>query len=196
MKNIRLIMAFVMALTVQEASAVAYCAVRDPVSAIQQFFPDYTSYEAVDGAVDMSVRDLITEKLPNVHFSEFGTHTLYVVFKDSELLGYVHARTEKGDWGLDELIWALSPSLSIKDFRYQRSRSMARAWVESDAFVDQIRNLDVDGLVALLNAERDDFREPLPGMALSARDTSLNAVRSAIKTILITDHVWPMDSAE
>lgn len=174
------------------AAAVAYCALRDPVSAIQHFYPTYTTYKALDGRVDTSVRAVLDEQLPGVHFSEFGTHTLYVVFKDFEVIGYVHARTEKGDWGLDELVWALSPTLRVKDVRYQRSRSAGRALVESPEFVGWLGGRDLKQIVGLLNPEGTGLKERPEFISAEFESTAVTVVRSAVKTLVITDYVWPV----
>ena len=173
------------------ASGVAYCALRDPVSEIQQFYPDYTAYIAVDGRVDESVRAVLDQNLPGVHFSEFGIHTLYKIMRDETLIGYVHARTEKGDWGLDELIWALSPELRVDDFRYQRSRSAGREIVESSDFHDWLDGRDVEALIPLLSSGDAKTLSDRPDFIPAAyEETAVSAIRSAIKTLVITEHVW------
>lgn len=173
-------------------SGVAYCALRDPVSAIQQFYPDYTSYIAVDGRVDESVRAVLDQKLPGVHFSEFGIHTLYKIMRDERLIGYVHARTEKGDWGLDELIWALSPELRVDNFRYQRSRSAGSEIVESSDFHEWLDGRDVEALITLLSSDDARTLSDRPDFIPAAYEaTAVSAIRSAIKTLVITEHVWP-----
>ena len=178
------------------SAAVAYCALRDPVSAIQHFYPGYTSYKALDGRVDSSVRAVLDAQLPGVHFSEFGTHTLYVVFKDFEVIGYVHARTEKGDWGLDELIWALSPELRVNEMRYQRSRSAGRVLVESPEFLDWLSGRDLGQMVALLTPEGTSLRERPAFIPEEYEATAVTVIRSAVKTLVITDHVWPVQSIQ
>ena len=178
------------------SAAVAYCALRDPVSAIQHFYPGYTSYKALDGRVDSSVRAVLNAQLPGVHFSEFGTHTLYVVFKDFEVIGYVHARTEKGDWGLDELIWALSPELRVNEMRYQRSRSAGRVLADSPEFLDWLSGRDLAQMVALLTPEGTSLRERPAFIPEEYESTAVTVVRSAVKTLVITDHVWPVQSIQ
>ena len=173
------------------SAAVAYCALRDPVSAIQHFYPAYTSYKAVDGRVDASVRAVLDEQLPGVHFSEFGTHTLYVVFGEFEVLGYVHARTEKGDWGLDEIIWALSPELRVNEVRYQRSRSAGRVLVDSPEFLDWLSGRNLEQMVALLTPDGAGLRERPVFIPEEFETTAVTVVRSAVKTLVITDYVWP-----
>jgi len=177
-----------------QTHAVAYCALRDPVGTIAHFYPDYTSYTAVDGTVNLEVRALLNEHLSNLHFSEFGQHTLYVVYQNGELVGYVHARTEKGDWGLDEMVWALNPDLTVSDFRFQRSRSQGRDLTESPQFVAWLNGRSVDDIVGLLD-DSGNFLKSRPDFIPQSHELMATRVlRSAVKTILITGHVWPQSS--
>ena len=116
------------------AYAVAYCSLRDPTDALHHFYPELKTYKALDGVVDESTRVYLAEHLPNLHFDEFGTHTLYAVYDAERAIGFVHSRTEKGDYGLDELVWSLTPQLQINDFRYQRTRSKYSDIIEGPEF--------------------------------------------------------------
>ena len=105
------------------AYAIAYCAIREPVSVIQEFFPAYISYRTLEGTVDEGVREKVLKALPQSHFQEIGTHSLYVVYGEEGISGFVHARTEKGVFGLDEIIWVMNPDMTLKKFKYQKNRS-------------------------------------------------------------------------
>lgn len=186
----RLLAVSVLCLISQQSLAVAYCALRDPTDAIHHFYPDLIKYEALDGTVDEAVRDHLSTKLANLHFDEFGTHTLYAVYGAKGAAGFVHARTEKGDFGLDELVWSLSPKLTIQGFRYQRTRSRYSAIIESPEFVYWLDGKGQEELTALLTADglrlvsRPHFVQP------EAESLAVTAIRSAIKTILVTRFVW------
>jgi len=170
--------------------AVAYCALRDPTDAIHHFYPELSRYEALDGKVDEAVREHLTGRLANLHFDEFGTHTLYAVYSDSGTSGFVHARTEKGDWGLDEMVWSLNPDLSIADFRFQRTRSRHAAIIEGAPFVAWLSGRNVDDLVQLLDGQGLYLRERPAFVPDEAERLAVTAIRSAIKTILVTQFVW------
>jgi hypothetical protein len=185
-----LIAVSVLFLISQQSLAVAYCALRDPTDAIHHFYPELVKYEALDGTVDEKVRDHLTSKLANLHFDEFGTHTLYAVYGLSGTAGFVHARTEKGDYGLDELVWSLTPDLKIQDFRYQRTRSRHFKVIESQPFITWVNGRDHQSLTALITDDgmglvsRPDF------IPEEAEALAVTAIRSAIKTILVTQFVW------
>ena len=173
------------------AEAVAYCALRDPVFAMQSFFPDFSSYRSYLGIVGEELREVLEEKLPyELHFNEFGKHTLYVAFNGQQATGLVHARTEKGDWGLDELIWSLNMDLTVRDFRFQRSRSRWQEEVQSPAFKEILNGKDFNELLLLLSADGSELSMQYPDLPPGADRLAATVIRSALKTIIVTDHVW------
>jgi hypothetical protein len=115
----------------------------------------------------------------NMHFNELGRHTLYVVTRDGEKIGYVHARTEMGEWGLTEYAWALTPQLRIRGVKVQRSRDPE-----------------------LRRTEGPQLGKPLLGKSLTelrllhadANPRMRSLLQSAMKTIVITKNVWAEES--
>lgn len=188
--TVHLIAVSVLCLISQQSLAVAYCALRDPTDAIHHFYPELVKYEALDGTVDEKVRDHLTSKLANLHFNEFGTHTLYAVYDLSGTAGFVHARTEKGDYGLDELVWSLTPDLRIQDFRYQRTRSRHFKVIESAEFIAWLGGKNEDELSQLLTSEGDALVARPDFLPEDTEMLAVTAIRSAIKTILVTRFVW------
>jgi hypothetical protein len=179
------------------AFAVAYCALRDPVMAIQSFYPQYTSYRSLVGEVGPEVRDELERQVPyHVHFNEFGNHTLYVVFDDTGPAGLVHARTEKGDWGLDEIVWSLNSDLSVRDFRYQRSRSRWRSALEAEEFRALVRDKQFTELLSMLTTDGESLTKHYPFLPAEAEPLAATVIRSALKTILVTELVWQSDLAD
>ena len=188
--TVHLIAVSVLCLISQQSLAVAYCALRDPTDAIHHFYPELVKYEALDGTVDEKVRDHLTSKLANLHFNEFGTHTLYAVYDLSGTAGFVHARTEKGDYGLDELVWSLTPDLRIQDFRYQRTRSRHFEEIESAEFIAWLGGKNENELSQLLTSEGDALVARPDFLPEDTEKLAVTAIRSAIKTILVTRFVW------
>ena len=188
--TVHLIAVSVLCLISQQSLAVAYCALRDPTDAIHHFYPELVKYEALDGTVDEKVRDHLTSKLANLHFNEFGTHTLYAVYDLSGTTGFVHARTEKGDYGLDELVWSLTPDLRIQDFRYQRTRSRHFKEIESAEFIAWLGGKNENELSQLLTSEGDALVARPDFLPEDTEMLAVTTIRSAIKTILVTRFVW------
>lgn len=171
--------------------AVAYCALRDPVQAIQSFYPGFNSYRSYVGEVGRGLRPVLEERLPYpLHFNEFGKHTLYVAFRGDQATGMVHARTEKGDWGLDEIIWSFNMDLTVRDFLFQRSRSGWRSELQKPVFKALLKGKDFDQLLQLLTADGSALARHHPGLPQDAERLAATVVRSALKTIVVTEYVW------
>lgn len=175
----------------QQVLAVAYCALRDPVGAIQTFYPGYNSYRSHVGQVGQDLRQVLKERLPYpLHFNEFGKHTLYIVYKDKEPQGLVHARTEKGDWGLDEVVWSLGLDLTVENFRFQRSRSRMKDEVQNPAFKALLAGKGFDELLRLLTPDGTALAQHHAGLPAEAEALAAIVIRSALKTIIVTQFVW------
>jgi hypothetical protein len=179
------------ALPAQRVEAQAFCALRDPVSAIQEFFPGTTSYRSIIREVTESHRTVIGNSLPfNIHQSELGLHTLYAIFTADEVLaGFVHVRSERGKWGLSELAWSLDAKLNILGFRFQRSRETGQDYSESEAYQKQLRGL---GTAELSKHIKEKAAGQTGQIKTPAQFESLSEmiIRSALKTIAVTKIVW------
>ena len=98
----------------ESVNAVAYCSLRDPVAQIAQLYPGKTNQLSIVKTVDDKVRAEVQVALPrnDLHFSELGQHTLYIVMEGKTSLGYVHVRSEQSEWGLVEIAWAINKDLT------------------------------------------------------------------------------------
>ena len=142
-RNLILIPACMLALGLTNmAWGQAYCKLRDPVNSIKKLYPMATTYRSIVRTVDSSARDAVASAIPfKLHFNELGRHTLYVAMNKKKPVGLVHARSEKGRWGLVEIAWALDFDLRVRSFTFQRCRSPHRAEVESKVFKKNISQL-------------------------------------------------------
>ncbi len=88
------------------------------------------------------------------------------------------------------MVWSLNPDLSIADFRFQRTRSRHAAVIEGAPFVAWLSGRHVDDLVQLLDDQGLNLRDRPAFVPEQAEPLAVTAVRSAIKTILVTQFVW------
>ena len=113
----------------------------------------------------------ITNCYCGIHLNDLGQHTLYLVLKNKVPIGFVHARTELGQMGAIELIWAMDLDLSIVDFRVQRSRERRTDVIKSPGFRQKIvgrSRPQLRGLLTLQNASVNTVALEI-GPALTAR---------------------------
>lgn len=176
--------------------AQAFCALRDPTSKIYEAYPAATSYRSLVRTIDESVRQQVSKELPfTIHFNELGRHTLYLPVKDGRPLGLVHARSEAGTWGLTEIVWSLTPNLTVQDFSFQRCRSRKRTKVESAEFKRQIQGKNFRELRQLLNENGTALRNNKLNISSDSQEIAAMVVRSALKTIVVSKLVWASDLA-
>tara|TARA_R110002096_G_scaffold366927_3_gene560268 strand:+ start:777 stop:1424 length:648 start_codon:yes stop_codon:yes gene_type:complete len=169
----------------------AYCALRDPTAAIHQLYPSASSFRSVVRMVDNDVRVQVNERLPfTLHYEELGEHTLYIAMLDIDRLGIVHMRSEATKWGLMETAWSLGFDLKVKDLFIQRCRIKdcknatledIKASVIGKSFDEVKAMLNEDGSAIVFDEKYSELRNSL---------IALPIIRSALKTILVTELVW------
>lgn len=169
----------------------AYCALRDPVTSIYDLFPEADGYRSIAKVVGNSARNSIRDQLEmDLHFNELGKHTVYVAVRAGEPLGIVHARSEADRWGLTEIVWALSLNLEVIDYRFQRSRNPQRSALAASSLPARIRGRDIGALKPLLASAPE-----LPQYDRELLDLWSILVRSALKTIVVTESGWRTELA-
>ena len=192
MATIRLLLFFILVLSPATALGQAYCSLRNPISAMQNSFPDFANFRSIVREVDATDRANILKTLPfTIHENELGTHTLYTVHADNgDLMGIVHVRTERSRWGLTEIAWSFNSDLEIVGMHFQRSRDRNRKYIESEAFQKEIRGKNFDELRALLTKDGKAINEAVLVIPKEGQELALSVIRSALKTISATQSVW------
>ena len=185
-----------LSLSAAPASAQAFCALRHPHRAQQLLFPGSDDLESFSEQVTIEHREAVLRELSfSIHKKELGLHTLYAVFKgngeDRVHLGYIHVRSEEGEWGLIEVAWGLYPDLSVKKFVFQRCRETAKREAQGELFEKFLHRKDKAELRAYLDTSGENLKSPIPGLSEEAQDLGRRLIRSALKTISVTRHVWP-----
>ena len=175
----------------QSAKAQAYCALRDPVQSINILYPGSTKYESIVKFVGGEARNQIKKQLPfTLHFNELGKHTLYVVKKGKDPLGLVHVRSEKGQWGLVEVVWAFDLDLKIQGFRFQRCRNRHQKELEQASFIAQLKGKGLAEILLMLNAKGNRLNRAKIKVSPKAAPLALAVLRSGLKTLAVTSEVW------
>ncbi len=176
----------------EHIDAVAYCSLRDPVAQIKQLYPDKTNQLSIVKMVDDNIRAQVQLALPrnDLHFSELGRHTLYIVMKGKQSLGYVHVRSEQSDWGLVEVAWAIDKELRISNFVFQRCRSPKKKVAEQQRFKDIFIGKNYQELKKLLHSDGVTAKEAVLKRAQPAPELANVMLRCSLKTLLLTEVLW------
>ena len=183
------------ATTPQKSEAQAYCALRDPVRTIHELYPEATSHRSIERRVGEDSRDDVRQVLPfDLHWNELGVHTLYVAFREKVPLGFIHVRSEKGRWGLVEIVWSIDLELRIRGMRYQRARG--RTEVEAAQLQLLLFGRQLPDVASLLETTGAQPQAPAERTGTGSQDQSLAAVtiRSAMKALAVTEAVWGDDA--
>ena len=191
--NVVILLLFIEILVIKETSA-AFCSLRDPVSAIQILYEEGFQFRTLVKTVTKEDRMTVKQLLPfTIHQSEVGKHTLYVMYNNDRLAGFLQARSEWAKWGLIEIAWAINIDRSIKGFYYQRCRSPQCNMPITKKMNTVFKNKNFSQLRALLN-ENGEALSPLGIKSFKhAPSLALLTLRSALKTLAITDISWEKD---
>lgn len=183
---------------VSELSAQAYCALRDPVRGLETLYPHATSYRSIVKTIDENTKAMVERNLPpnTLHFGELGRHTLYVAMADAHSLGLVHVRSEQSEWGLVEIAWAMDLDLNIVDFTFQRIRSRHRKALEAEHFRKQLWGKDLEQIKVLFKPGSSQVDPRTLDIPAGAEALVEVLIRSAAKTLLVTQAAWRADINE
>ena len=172
----------------------AFCSLRDPVSAIQMLYEEGSKVRSIVVNITENNRIAVKQRIPfTIHQSEVGKHTLYVVYKNDEHKGFLQARSELAKWGLVEIAWAINVDRSIKGFYYQRCRSPQCNDVITEHINNVIKGKSFTQLKALLNESGESLSLDGIESFKYAPSLALLTLRSALKTLAITDISWKED---
>ena len=169
----------------------ANCALRNPDRQIYEIFPDATGYRSVVALVSQETKDLVERKsgMP-MRLNDLGKHTIYVVFNNKAPIGFVHARTELGQLGGIELVWAIDLDMTILGFRVQRSRENQTEFIKSPNFRDKLIGQTSMGLNTFLAKNNSSVDLTALQCPSKAESISHNVITSGIRTISITNEAF------
>lgn len=170
-----------------ETAEAANCALRNPDRQIYEIFPTATNYRSVVSQVGIQLRPTIEKCLGGkLAFGDLGKHTVYIVFRDSVPLGFIHARSELGVHGSVELVWAMDLDMRIKDFRVQRSREKHTDTLRTEAFRRHLVGMNAQQLQSLMSDAKEVGAAAI-AVPTEAQSIALLAVLSGSKTLIITN---------
>lgn len=177
------------------AEAQAFCALRDPHTAIAELFPEATTHRSMVRRLgrgeQVELQQRFSEDLPNY---EFGEHTVYAVFRGPEPLGVVHVRSEKGTWGLLEVAWALDLDLRVQAFRLQRGHEPGAADLMAGEFPDRMKGMGLDDLSREKTLGQESFL--LAGLPKEQKRFGATLVQAAPRAIAATRVGWASELAQ
>lgn len=189
-RNILSVLIIIELLTLSFANA-AFCSLRDPLSAIQMLYNQGHEFRSLVTVITEEDRKSVKQDLPfTLHQSEVGKHTLYVLYVNDKHDGFLQARSEWAKWGLIEIAWAINVDRTIRGFYFQRCRSPQCNDDVVKSINEHIKNKSFEQLKAFLSEDGESLSELGKETFHIAQPIALLTLRSALKTLAITDISW------
>jgi len=168
----------------------ASCALRSPDRQIYEIFPKATRFKSITALLGQQARSAVEKRLGSaLDLSDLGTHTIYLVLRGKQPIGFVHARSELGKNGTIELVWGLDLDLKMVAFRVQRSREASTDLIRSKTFQQKVLGGETH-LRSMLGEANSRLDTKGIQVEERARGIAHRVVLCGLKTRLITEIVF------
>jgi hypothetical protein len=131
------------------AFAAVGCDLNDPDRDVKRLFPvstgyktDYLSIDKIGGQELLQrVEKRLGDKFSGLYETIDVPYTVYTIFKDKEIIGYIHGINQKGKYGGLQVFLAYDKEGKIADFYYQKLTSRDAAIMRSPEFATRLKGL-------------------------------------------------------
>ena len=128
------------------------CDLNDPDRDVKRFFPESTTYKTTYVSIAekggdtllKKVEQRLGDKFTGLYETSEVPFTVYTIYKNKEILGYIHGVNQKGQYGGIQVFLAVSPTGTIQRFYYQRLTSRQAALLKAPTFAKQFANLGLN----------------------------------------------------
>lgn len=131
------------------AGAAVGCDLNDPDRDVKRLFPGSTGYKTLYKSIAEQGGDAllarVETRLGDRFHGLFETadvpYTLYEIFREGKLVGYIHGVNQKGQYGGIQVFLALDPDGAIRSLYYQKLTSRQAERLRSREFGAQFAGL-------------------------------------------------------
>jgi hypothetical protein len=128
------------------------CDLNDPDRDVKRLFPASTGYKTVYVSISKKGGDDLLKKIESRLGDKFTglfetadvPYTMYEIYKDTDLIGYIHGTNQKGTYGGLQVFVALDVKGVIKGFYFQKLTSKAAKAFRDPAFGEQFVGLSLE----------------------------------------------------
>lgn len=167
------------------------CSLRNPDRQIYKMYPNATSYKTITKPITKEIRIEIETMLGSpLRLREIGKHSACVVLNGKAPIGFVHARTEIGQRGALELVWAYDLDLTLVDFEVQRCRERNGDLIKSNAFRSKLVGSDLSTLRSYLIKKNLDVNVQALDLPNKAKSIAHTTVLCGVTTRIVTELVF------
>ncbi|MDR2337532.1 MAG: hypothetical protein LBE20_02655 [Deltaproteobacteria bacterium] len=138
--------------TAKSAVAAVGCDLNDPDRDVKRFFPESTGYKTSYESVLKSGGDALLKAVEQQLGDEFQglyetidvPYTIYTIYKDQEIIGYIHGINQKGQYGGLQVFLIYNIQGMISGFYYQKLTSRKAKELRAPEFAKQFVGLSLE----------------------------------------------------
>jgi hypothetical protein len=176
------------------------CDLNDPDRDVKRFFPDSTGYKTEYASIAKSggqellktVEERLQDKFQGLYETIDVPYTIYTVYKNKEILGYIHGINQKGRYGGLQVFLIYGPQGIITNFYYQKLTSKKAKLLRGADFAKQFAGLKLEDFANYDPKSASGgskkvaaIRNPVP-----EDDIDFNATLRAVKKNLILTDIF------
>ncbi len=147
----KLMIVLVVAGWVSASFAAVGCDLNDPDRDVKRLFPESTGYKTLYVSIDKKggapllaeIERRLGDRFQGLFETADVPYTMYQVFKDKELMGFIHGVNQKGRYGGIQVFLALDTAGVIKALYFQKLTSKAAGKLRGPAFGRQFAGLSL-----------------------------------------------------
>ncbi len=167
------------------------CDLNDPDRDVARLFPGSTGFKTRYVSIKQSGGQPLLEKIEARLGDKFKglyetidvPYTLYDIYKDKEVIGYIHGVNQKGEYGGIQVFLALDKAGAVKSFYIQKLTSRVAKDLRSKEFGAQFEGLALKDFSGYDPRKAAGAPEKIKAPAKAGRDFA--AVLRAVKKNLI-----------
>lgn len=193
MKQVLLLLVLILIASIEMYAAVG-CDLNDPDRDVKRLFPGSSGYKTYYVSIQQkSGKDLLSkvekrlgDKFSGLYETIDVPYTIYEVYKDKKVIGYIHGVNQKGQYGGIQIFLALDTKGEIKAFYYQKLTNQAAKLFRSKDFGSQFVGLSMEDF-ALYNPQSNKLegnlskiKNPAPSAERDYRATLRGAKKNLI----------------
>jgi len=190
MKKLFLVLLFILGLYGNVSAAVG-CDLNDPDRDVKRFFPASTGYKTAYLSIDklgraellQKVETRLGDKFTGLYETSDVPYTVYTIFKDKEIIGYIHGINQKGQYGGLQVFLIYDPQGKITNFYYQKLTNKEAQKMRSPEFAAQFKGLSLADFQGYDPAARTGIPKGLKGESADFFAT----LRAVKKNLILMD---------
>ncbi|MDR0423646.1 MAG: hypothetical protein LBH46_03580 [Rickettsiales bacterium] len=174
--------------TTSDLFANVRCTLNDLDKNVKRFFPASTSYGITHKTVKDThlIENMLHDKFAGLYEKSNTPYTIYTVYEDKKVIGYIHGVNQKGRYGKLQVFLALDMKGKIVNFYYQElaSKGDENNVLKSKEFADQFIGLTLKDFIKYDPIDHTHIPSPIENIATKDFYATLRAVK---KNLIIVD---------